>query len=79
MPRFYFHIRNSGNVDDEEGQEFPDLDAARECAVEAARDLVCADIRQGYLNLDHRVEVADGAGVVLLQVTFRDAFTIEGR
>lgn len=78
MPRYFFHIRNSEHVDDAEGRELPDLEAAREHALEGARDLVCEDIRKGWLNLDHYVEVADEAGVVLLRLTFRDAFRIQG-
>ena len=78
MPRYFFHIRNSKHVDDEEGRQLPDLDAAREFALEGARDLVCADIRKGWLNLDHFMEVADDTGAVLLRLTFREAFQIEG-
>ena len=78
MPRYFFHIRNSDHVDDTEGTELPDLEAAREYALDGARDLVCEDIRKGWLNLDHYVEVADETGVVLLRLTFRDAFRIQG-
>ena len=77
--RFYFHIRDYVHVDDPEGRELPDEAAAREHALEAARELVCAGIldRQG-VNLDHRVEVATEAGQVLFSVTFREAFTVTG-
>ena len=78
MPRYFFHIRNSERTDDEEGRELPDLDAAREFALEGARELVCADIKKGWLNLDHHIDVADEAGAVLFRLTFREAFTIRG-
>ena len=78
MPHYFFHIRNSEHVDDEEGRELPDLGAAREYALEAARSLVCADIKQGWLNLDHYIDVADEAGAVLIRLTFREAFEIQG-
>ncbi len=76
MPLYFFHIRNSEHVDDEQGRELSDLAAAREIALEGVRELVCADIKKGWLNLDHYVEVADEAGAVLLRLTFREAFQI---
>lgn len=76
MPRYFFHLRNDAHTQDEEGKELPDLAAAREHALEAARDVVCGDIRRGYLNLDHYVEVTDESGDTVLKLTFREAFTI---
>jgi hypothetical protein len=38
----------------------------------------CASVRQGRLNLDHCIEVADETGEVVAKVSLRDAFTIEG-
>jgi hypothetical protein len=76
MPRYYFHVRNDVNAEDEEGLELPDLAAARETAVEAARDMCCADIKQGWLNLDSRVDVTDEQGETLLSVTFGQAFEV---
>lgn len=78
MPRYYFHVRNDIVAEDEEGTEFDSIDAAQEFAVESARDLVCHSVKQGHLNLDHYIEVADERGRQVLKVTFRDAFTIEG-
>ena len=77
MPRFFFHIYNDEITHDEEGRELPDLEAARELALESARELVCESVHQGHLNLDHRIEVADGSGEIVITLTFRDAFTIE--
>jgi hypothetical protein len=62
---------------DEEGLELPDLEAAREIALDAARDLVCESVHEGHLNLDHRVEVEDEKGEKLIVLTFREAFTIQ--
>jgi hypothetical protein len=78
VPRYFFHLYNDLVAKDEEGTELPDLAAAREQAAEHAREMVCASVREGHLNLDHRIEVTDEAGKLLLTVTFRDAFTIEG-
>lgn len=78
MPRYHFHIRNDFDVDDEEGSDHADLAAAREHAIECARDLMCADIRQGWVDLDHRIIVTDHAGTQILTLTFRDAFELRG-
>lgn len=44
MPRYYFNIRYrpelAGLAVDPEGEDLPDLDAARERALEAARDMI---------------------------------------
>jgi hypothetical protein len=76
MPLFYFHVFNDVVNMDEEGQELPSLDAAREHALEIARELVCEEVHQGYLNLEHRIEIDDEKGERLLALTFRDAFTV---
>ena len=57
---------------------FRDLGAAREQALESARELVCEAVHKGYLNLDHRIEIEDDQGERLLVLTFRDAFTVTG-
>jgi hypothetical protein len=62
---------------DDEGLDLPDLDAAREQALESARELVCDAVHKGYLNLDHRIEIEDEKGG-RVTLTFRDAFTVTG-
>jgi hypothetical protein len=78
MPRFYFHLCNDIIAEDEEGVELRDVEAAREHAIEEARVMVCESIKKGHLNLEHRIAVTDEAGAEVLDVSFRDAFTIEG-
>jgi hypothetical protein len=78
MPRFYFHVFNDVVTTDDEGLDLPDLDAAREQALESARELVCDAVHKGHLNLDHRIEIEDEKGDRLLVLTFRDAFTVTG-
>ena len=77
MPRFFFHIYNDDITHDEEGRELPDLEVAREVALESARELVCESVHHGHLNLDHRIEVTDERGEKVIALTFREAFTIE--
>jgi hypothetical protein len=79
MPRYFFNIFDDGGAVDEDGMVLPDLAAARQEALEGARDLACEAIHNGHLNLDHYIEVADESGTKLLTVTFREAFTVTGR
>jgi hypothetical protein len=78
MPRYYFHVFNDVPAIDEEGMDLPDLDAAREQAMDSARELVCEAIHQGHLNLDHRIEVEDSRHAKVLSISYRDAFTLTG-
>lgn len=78
MPRYYLHVFNDEITLDEEGLELPDLEAARQEALESARSLVCDAVHKGYLNLDHRIEIETEGRKHLLTLTFREAFTIEG-
>jgi hypothetical protein len=75
MPRYYFNLRSYAEADDAEGVDLVDDAAARELATESARERVYADIANGWLNLDHRIEVVDESGDPVLTVVFRDAFT----
>jgi len=78
MPRYYFHVFNDVVAIDEEGIDLPGLDAAREQAMDSARELVCESIQKGYLNLDHRIEVEDAQHNQVLSISYRDAFTLTG-
>jgi hypothetical protein len=78
MPRYFFHVFNDEITIDEEGAELADLDAAREFAIESLRSLACDSVKQGHLNLDHRIEIADETDARRMTVTFREAFTIVG-
>jgi hypothetical protein len=77
VPRFFFHLYDDGIVLDQEGQELPDIEAAREKALGQARDMICAEVQLGHLSLRHRIEIEDERSRVLLTVQFRDAVIIE--
>ena len=77
MARYFFHIRNDVETEDEEGTEFPDVEAARLYAVQSARSLISADIQQGHLDLGHRIIVTDELGEEVLVLTFGDAFDLK--
>ena len=74
MPRFYLHIDDgTQRIEDEEGSELPDLGAAREEALGAARQLWAAAIVAGQDIGARRFVVADGNGNVIDTVEMDDA------
>jgi hypothetical protein len=77
MPRFFFHLVNAtGHVRDEEGEEFPDIVAARENAVAGIRSIVSDECKAGRVDLRGRIEVARASGEVVQAVEFADAVEV---
>jgi len=79
MPRYFFHVFDDASVIDEEGQELDDVAAARTCAVRSARELAGESVRNGRLNLDHRIEVTGEDHGLVLILAFREAFEVIGQ
>ena len=78
MPRFYFHLLNDVDAPDDEGKEFPDLDAARQHARRNIRFTAAESLKeQGRVVLSHRIQIEDGGGNVLDTVFFSDVLNIE--
>ncbi len=77
MPRYYFNVHNSiGLVEDEEGRDFADLEAARAAALKGAREIIAEDAAQGVVDLRGRLEVIDEAGAVVLTLRFTEAVEV---
>lgn len=76
MPLFYFHVYNDEITMDEEGQDLPDIEAARREAVKSARALICDDVSKGRLALSDRIDVVDERGDPVLSLPFREAFEL---
>jgi hypothetical protein len=76
MPRYYFHLHNDLEAEDEEGRELDGLESAREHAIQGARDLMAEDVMRGSITLSHWIEVRDEADRQVLAVPFRDALTV---
>ena len=77
MPRFYTHVHNStGFVRDEEGRDFASLDEAHQAAFDSVRSIVGEEARQGLIDLNGSIEIADEGGDVLLRFAFAEAFEI---
>jgi hypothetical protein len=74
--RFYFHLHNDIETQDEEGTELADEAAARDLAQDEARTMAAESVRRGRLDLSHSVQVTDSDGTSLFYVTFGEAVTI---
>ena len=80
MPRFFFHLHECGTVClDEEGRELPDIQAAHNEAIVAARAVMCAEVSNGKLCLSCRIEIEDSNRRPVLQVPFTEAVEIRNR
>ena len=78
MPHYYFNVRNGiGYVQDDEGKEMPDLDAARAEAIKGARSIIASEVLEGRLDLEGAIEVADSGGQRVLRITYREAVSGE--
>ena len=63
MPRYYFHIHNSLEVQDTEGVDLSDLGAARQSAIRGAREMISEEIKDsGQIYLSHWLEIEDEHG-----------------
>lgn len=77
MTRFYLHLYNcTGMARDEEGRELPDLDAARDAAIQAIRDVMSEEARTGRVDLRGYIEIADETEAVRCRVPFASAIHV---
>jgi hypothetical protein len=73
MPRFFINVR-SGNmlVEDPEGYNLPNFEAARDEALAAAREIMADGLKAERLDCD-QLEIHDESGQFLTTVLVRDA------
>jgi len=65
MKRFFFHIRDGKTLlKDDEGTELPDMKAAHEYAVIAARELIAALVLNGDIIDGQVFEITDDSGAI---------------
>ena len=83
MPRYYFNLRHrpgpAGLAVDQEGEELPDLNAARERALFMARDMIArtrTDVIRDWFVCSFEIEDEDAQR--LLSVPFSDTVSEEG-
>ncbi|KAB1109316.1 hypothetical protein F4V89_27925 [Neorhizobium galegae] len=78
MPRYYFHLRKDGVLEeDPEGTEFATLDAAEEDAVQAVREIVADKVLADDIIEDDRFEIATADGTVLSEVRFKSVLRLQ--
>lgn len=77
VPQYYFHLYNDVISCDGEGQDLPDRSAAKRHALAYARDMAAVTVKEGHLNLAHRIEVTDQDGAVVVTMPFREAVDIK--
>ena len=74
MPRFFLHIDDgTQRIEDEEGSDLPNLAAAREEALGAARQLWAAAILAGQDIAARRFVITNGDGNVMDTVDMDEA------
>jgi len=74
MPRFYLHIVDRATIiEDPDGSELPDLEAAIAEALQSARHLLADKVRAGDVVDGQKFEIRDSHGILLATVPFRDA------
>ena len=73
MMMFYFNVQTDGQVaQDPEGMDLPDLDAARQEATKAAREMAAAAVATGSEASVDNILVSDAGGRVLATVSLAD-------
>jgi hypothetical protein len=78
MPTFFFHIRGGGiEAEDFIGMDLPSIEAARDEAVRAARDIMMDEIQAGRLSLKRRIDVEDQDQRPVFSLPFGEAIILE--
>jgi hypothetical protein len=72
MPRYYRHLRQGDQlIQDTDGIELADLDAAQADALEGIRDILAEAIKRGNdVPLDDAIVITDEAGRELMTIPF---------
>jgi hypothetical protein len=78
MPRFYLHLRDgTEELLDEEGLDYPNMEAVRKKVLESARDVISNDLKGGgILDLRYRIDAQNEAGEIVYTLPFKHAVNI---
>jgi hypothetical protein len=78
MSRYYFHLRHGSELTiDDEGQDFPNDDAARAEAAESVHEILAEAIRSKRAEMPEAIVVADEDGREVASVPFAGAVPTE--
>jgi hypothetical protein len=77
MARYYFHLCDGDDtLCDPDGSDLPDFKAVRARALLSARSIMSADVLDGLLRLDLRIDVEDRSGRLAFRLPFADAVAL---
>ena|SRR5579871_1008278 len=79
MARYYFHVREGHELSkDNEGQELPDVEAARCEAINLSREMIGEKLLHGGPLNGRSIEIADETGCIVETVNSREALVSQG-
>ena len=80
MPRYFFNVREAdgGIGRDAEGQDLPDLEAARAEAISANREMLGEWLLHGGTLDPRQIEIADERGTILATIKTGDVLFRDG-
>ncbi|HEX8300096.1 DUF6894 family protein [Sphingomonas sp.] len=77
MTQYFLHLRDHvDEVLDPEGLDFENVDVLKRAVVEAARDVMCADLRNGIIDFRYRIDAENAAGQIVYTLPFSAAVSI---
>ncbi|HEV7436201.1 MAG TPA: hypothetical protein VGO22_15195 [Pseudorhizobium sp.] len=77
MPRYYFHIREGDQFEeDPEGSEFSSVEVAREEAIAAAREMVSEAVLRDEVIDGRTFEIATDDGAVVATVPLKSVIRL---
>ena len=77
MSRYFLHLRDHvEEMLDPEGVELPSLEAVKKAVLEAARDVMSGDLRNGLLDLRYRIDVENDQGAIIFTLPFEHAVKV---
>ena len=80
MSRYFFHVREGSVLHrDTEGQELPDVEAARLEAISSSREMLGERLLHGGSLNNRTIEIADETGHVVDVVTMSDILFHHGK
>ena len=79
MARYFYNLHElDGVIEDEEGSEAANDEAANTCAIRAARDVMGGCVQDGELCMGWHIEIQNAVHEAVATVQFKDAVAITG-
>jgi hypothetical protein len=75
--RYFFNLHKYGQITlGENGVDHTDIGSVRLSAIQAAKDIMAAEVRGGQLCLSCHIEVFNAEGHQVLKLPFKDAIGV---